>query len=150
MYHLFGNILTRYGTAANNRGESEGNITPLQKLCWKGGTHSSVSAEAIRWALRYYWQLSGYSVNRQWDEDTYQFSPQIADFDPVQFIDDDVLGYMRAEAAKVENNESEAASAEVSAEKKAPSKKGKSKSKSVPKGTKLARRGVLEVTRGVS
>jgi len=44
MYHLFGNILTRYGTAANNRGESEGNITPLQKLCWKGGTHSSVSA----------------------------------------------------------------------------------------------------------
>lgn len=51
MRHLFGNILTRYGSAANNRGATEGNITPLQKIVWKGETHSSVSAEAIRWAL---------------------------------------------------------------------------------------------------
>lgn len=149
MYHLFGNILTRHGISANNRGEVEGNITTLQKLSSKGGTYSTVSAEAIRWALRYYWQLSGYSVNRQWDEDTYQFSPQIADFDPVEFIDDDVLGYMRAEAAKVENHGSEVASTEAS-EENASSKKNKAKSKNSPKGSKLARRGVLEVTRAVS
>jgi len=81
---------------------------------------------------------------------TYQFSPQIAGFDPVKFIDDDVLGYMRAEAAKVENNEPEVASTEASEEENALSKKSKTKSKNVPKGTKLARRGVLEVTRAVS
>lgn len=46
-FHFFGNILTGYGTAANNRGENEGNIT-LQKLLWKSEVHSTVSAEAIR------------------------------------------------------------------------------------------------------
>lgn len=65
-YHLFGNILTGYGTAANNRGENEGNTTTLQKIIWKNEEHSTVSAEAIRWALRYYWQTvgNGYVVNR--------------------------------------------------------------------------------------
>lgn len=69
--HLFGNILTGYGTAANNRGENEGHITTLQKLLWKGEVHTTVSAEAIRWALRYYWQTAGndYKVNRQWNDD---------------------------------------------------------------------------------
>ncbi|MEH2062305.1 MAG: hypothetical protein V7K50_08500 [Nostoc sp.] len=52
MFHLFGNILTSYGTAANNRGENEGNITPLQKLIWKGEVHTTISSEAIRWALQ--------------------------------------------------------------------------------------------------
>ncbi|HMW03361.1 MAG TPA: type I-B CRISPR-associated protein Cas7/Cst2/DevR, partial [Acidobacteriota bacterium] len=56
-FHLFGNVLTRYGAAANNRGENEGNITTLQKLLWKGQVHTTVSAEAIRWALRYHWQI---------------------------------------------------------------------------------------------
>jgi len=53
--HLFGLIATPYGAAANNRGENEGNITTLQKLLWKGDVNTTVSAEAIRWALRYYW-----------------------------------------------------------------------------------------------
>ena len=30
-FHLYGNILTFYGVAANNRGENQGNITTLQK-----------------------------------------------------------------------------------------------------------------------
>lgn len=54
--HIFGAIVTGHGCAANNRGETEGNITTLQKLLWKGQVHTTVSAEAIRWALRYYWQ----------------------------------------------------------------------------------------------
>ena len=51
-FHLYGNILTFYGVAANNRGENQGNITTLQKLLWQGETHTVVSSEAIRWAIR--------------------------------------------------------------------------------------------------
>ena len=50
--HVFANFVTPFGTAANNRAETEGNITTLQKLLWMGETHSTVSAEAIRFALR--------------------------------------------------------------------------------------------------
>jgi CRISPR-associated protein Cst2 len=134
-FHLFGNILTGYGTAANNRGENEGNITTLQKLLWKGEVHTAVSAEAIRWALRYYWQTAknGYEVNRLWDDKENDNVWQNYNFDDLAFIDDDVLGFMRAEAAKVEASE-----------------QSKQKGKKAPPGTTTARRGVLEVTRAVS
>lgn len=136
-FHLFGNILTSYGTAANNRGENEGNITTLQKILWKGEVHTTVSAEAIRWALRYYWQTCGnsYQVNRRWDDDANDNIWQNENFDDTIFIDDDVLGFMRAEAAK----------AEASDEPKVKGKKA-----AAPKGTTTAKRGVLEVTRAVS
>lgn len=141
-FHLFGNILTGYGTAANNRGENEGNITTLQKILWRNEVHTTVSAEAIRWALRYYWQTAGNgdSVNRQWDDaknDNIWAKPS---FDPDLYIDDDVLGFMLAEGAKVDA--SEEASEDDSS--------GKRKNKKVPKGTTTARRGVLEVTRAIS
>jgi CRISPR-associated protein Cst2 len=137
-WHLFGNILTNYGTAANNRGENEGNITTLQKIIWQGDVHTTVSAEAIRWALRYYWQTSGeYQVNRQWDDDKNDNIWQNAAFDDKQFIDDDVLGFMRADAAKAEASDS-------------PDSDDKKKKKALPKGTTTAKRGVLEITRAVS
>ncbi len=139
-FHLFGNILTCHGTAANNRGENEGNITTLQKILWKGEVHSTVSAEAIRWALRYYWQTSdiNHAVNRQWDDDLNDNTWQNQNFDDLQYIDDDVLGYMRAEGAKVEASDPDSDE---------PKPKGK---KAKPKGTTTAKRGVLEVTRAVS
>ncbi|MDZ8093925.1 MAG: hypothetical protein RMZ42_18660 [Nostoc sp. DedQUE05] len=118
MLHLFGNILTSYGTAANNRGENEGNITPLQKLIWKGEVHTTISSEAIRWALRYYWQNVGYPVNRRWDENAQPVADHVwqdPNFDDIHFIDDDVLGFMQAEAAKVEaSDESEGETQEAS------------------------------------
>jgi CRISPR-associated protein Cst2 len=40
--HLFGLVITPHGTAANNRGENEGNITTLQKLLWNGEAHTTV------------------------------------------------------------------------------------------------------------
>ncbi|MFN6474381.1 MAG: type I-B CRISPR-associated protein Cas7/Cst2/DevR [Nostoc sp. SerVER01] len=134
-FHLFGNVLTGYGTAANNRGENEGNITTLQKILWKGEVHTTVSSEAIRWALRYYWQTAGngYQVNRRWDDDTNDNIWQNENFDDTNFIDDDVLGFMRAEGAKVEASD-----------------EPKQKGKKAPKGTTTAKRGVLEVTRAVS
>lgn len=136
-FHLFGNILTSYGTAANNRGENEGNITTLQKILWKGEVHTTVSAEAIRWALRYYWQTCGNShqVNRRWDDDANDNIWQNENFDDTTFIDDDVLGFMRAEAAKTEASDEP---------------KVKGKKAPAPKGTTTAKRGVLEVTRAIS
>lgn len=127
--HVFGNVVTSFGTAANNRGETEGNITTLQKLVWQGQVHSSVSAEAIRFALRRLLADSEkQGTNRRWDEDDrvnkwqdYGFTGW-AQKDGKTFIDDDLLGYMTAEAA---SEEGEAGSAKV-------------------------RRAVLEVTRAIS
>lgn len=152
MFHLFGNILTCYGTAANNRGENEGNITSLQKITWKGEVYTTVSAEAIRWALRYYWQNQGYPVNRVWNENAQPEANHVwqdPNFDNARFIDDDVLGFMHAEAAKVEaSEESESDVQEESSNdnKKRSQRKGKKK----PKGTTSAKRGVLELSRAVS
>jgi len=126
--HIFGNILTGYGCAANNRGESEGNITTLQKLLWNGNVHTTVSAEAIRWAIRYFWQTNGVNVNREWDDeqDDHVWQDETwsgwADPDGTTFIDDDLLGYMRAEGAREEGE----------------------------RGTTSKRRGVLELTRAIS
>jgi CRISPR-associated protein Cst2 len=125
--HVFANIVTPFGTAANNRAETEGNITTLQKLLWMGETHSTVSAEAIRFALRR--RLAEFEqTNRSWDEDErnnvwkdWQFAGWASDKGST-YIDDDLLGYMTAEAAK---EEGEAGSANV-------------------------RRAVLEITRAVS
>jgi len=126
--HIFGNILTGYGCAANNRGESEGNITTLQKLLWNGNVHTTVSSEAIRWALRYFWQTNGLEVNRRWDDDRddhvwqdEQWAGWIEEAGKT-FIDDDLLGYMKAEGAKKEGG----------------------------KGSTSKRRGVLEMSRAIS
>ena len=127
--HIFANFVTPFGTAANNRAETEGNITTLQKLIWQGQPHSTVSAEAIRFALRR--RLAGAErtgTNRRWNEDDrlnewqdWKFQGWNSD-DGKTFIDDDLLGFMTAEASK---EEGEAGSANV-------------------------RRAVLEVTRAIS
>ena len=126
--HVFGNILTGYGCAANNRGETEGNITTLQKLLWKGNVHTTVSSEAIRWALRYYWQANGVEVNRLWDEERDEHRWRDVNWEGWSnetgktYIDDDLLGYMKAEGAREEGE----------------------------KGTTSKRRGVLENSRAIS
>jgi CRISPR-associated protein Cst2 len=143
-FHLFGNILTGYGTAANNRGENEGNTTTLQKIYWKGNIHTTVSAEAIRWALRYYWQTTeGCEVNRQWVETDsgYDYDWRNSAGDKSSYIDDDVLGYMTTEAAKIDNSDVEEESASATQTKTKAKKK---------KGTANVRRGCLEITRAVS
>lgn len=125
--HVFANIVTPFGTAANNRAETEGNITTLQKLLWMGETHSTVSAEAIRFALRRR-LAAAEPTNREWDEDArnntwkdWTFKGWASEKEET-YIDDDLLGYMTAEASK---EEGEAGSANV-------------------------RRAVLEITRAVS
>lgn len=132
--HVFGNILTGHGLAANNRGETEGNITTLQKVLWNGKLHTTVSAEAIRWALRYYWQQNAdIPVNRKWDDekDEHVWTDEKWEGWGSQqgktYIDDDLLGFMKAEGAKVEGEKSKSG-----------------------KGKTTKRRGVLELTRAVS
>lgn len=127
--HVFGNAVTSYGTAANNRGETEGNITTLQKLIWQGQVHSTVSAEAIRFSLRRLLaSAEKKGANRAWNEDARANEWQDHEFkgwaekNGETYIDDDLLGFMTAEAAKEEGS---AGSANV-------------------------RRAVLEVTRAVS
>lgn len=144
--HIFANIVTPFGTAANNRAETEGNITTLQKLIWHGEPHSTVSAEAIRFALR---RLLGgmEETNRNWNEVAQpkprnewkddQFSGWASDEGTV-FIDDDLLGFMSAQAAKEDGSDAD----EVGDR----SKKGKAKAK----GTVTLRRGLLEITRAIS
>jgi CRISPR-associated protein Cst2 len=121
-FHLFGNIITPRGVAANNRGETEGNRTTLPKVFWGDKLHVSVSAEAIRWAIRYYWQMMGIPVNRHWIEEKQDIKLMLENeknkFDSTQFIDDDIMGYMDAKPGK--------------------------------NGETVKRRGALEVTRAVS
>lgn len=147
--HLFGAVVTHYGLAANNRGENEGNLITLQKVLWNDETRSTVSAEAIRWAIRYYWQMRAESgeealqTNRIWDDATSDNRWRDTGWSGWSsagrtYIDDDVLGFMVAEAAKVEGNESEAP----------PEKPGTKKRPAKGKATK--RRGVLELTRAIS
>jgi CRISPR-associated protein Cst2 len=127
--HVFANFVTSFGTAANNRAETEGNITTLQKILWMGETHSTVSAEAIRFALRRHLAAAEKNgTNRNWDEteciNAWE-DPNFAGWASEKnktYIDDDLLGFMKAEAAK---EEGESGSADV-------------------------RRAVLEVTRAIS
>jgi CRISPR-associated protein Cst2 len=134
-------VVTPHGIAANNRGENEGNITTLQKLLWNGEVNTTVSAEAIRWAIRYYWQRKGIPVNRKWDEDANDHRWEDPKWElwgkgDHGYIDDDVLGFMVAEAGKTEGNDAESSEP-----------RGK---KTRVKGTATKRRGALEVTRAIS
>lgn len=139
--HVHGTVVTQYGVAANNRGENEGNVTTLQKILWNGEVHTSVSAEAIRFALRYSWQQMYdetkneiLRINRRWVEDSQDFVIENQAFSAATYMDDDVMGFMDAKAAQAEKEEDS---------------KTKSGNKRA-KGTTTARRGALEVTRAVS
>lgn len=134
--HLHATFVTHIGIAANNRGETEGNITTLQKIMWKNDLYTTVSAEAIRFALRYYWQQQyertgdeAYLVNRVYDGQTYQWKDESFADEGELYIDDDVLGYMDAKAPKSDSSED---------------------SKGKKKGAAKVRRGALEVSRAVS
>lgn len=128
--HLFGAIVTANGIAANNRGNSDGsNITPLQKIIWNGEVHTTVSAEAIRYALRRRLAESE-ETNRHfatpedrvhaWHDPSFKRWAKGSKDKP--FIDDDLLGFMSATAGKQEGE----------------------------KGDALVRRAVIEITRAVS
>lgn len=137
MWHLHGNILTEYGLASNNRGRNEGNLSTLQKIHWRGKQHTTVSSEAIRAALRWFWQEQGLSsslnrnVNYEDPENIYSYKDY--DFDPDLYIDDDILGYFKFEKAQKKPatiQDNEIIPANLKRDVAESSKKTKSKSKS--------------------
>lgn len=154
--HVFANFVTPYGTANNNRGENEGNITTLQKLIWMGETHTTVSAEAIRFAVRRRLAVAEErGTNRTWNDDARRNEwrsgrdvdaefAKWADRAYTGYIDDDLLGFMAAEAGKEEGEDTDADGEDADTKKE---KAGKQKK---VKGTATTRRSPLEVTRAVS
>ena len=96
--HIFGMALTHEGTFSNNRGENEGNTNTLQKVIRNGDLFSTVSAEAIRYALRDGWQQAGETLNRKTlDHRAVEYTDrEFADGSWPNRLDDDVLGFMHA------------------------------------------------------
>lgn len=91
--HVFGMILTHQGTFSNNRGEGEGTTNTLQKVIREGELYSTVSAEAIRYALREQWQQRAEILNRK---TLNHHQVQMSDENFAEWwknLDDDVLGY---------------------------------------------------------
>lgn len=152
--YLYGTVLTSEAVAANNRGDNIGNTTTLQKVFHADDVHTSVSAEAIRFALRYRFQLEGMRINRTFDGTegklNYQ-DEQRANWNPKGdvFIDDDLMGFMDAPAAKLETEEQ--ISEEISSSEELDSANSKQKKKSRPKGKSATRRvSPLAIGRAVS
>lgn len=146
--YLFGTILTGEAVAANNRGDNLGNTTTLQKVFHNDDVHTSVSAEAIRFALRYRFQLEGLSVNRTYDGEKLALQDEKRTSwnpDGDVFIDDDLMGFMDAAAAQVEAEDQAADAAAEGGEK--PKGKGKGKK---GKGTTTKRQSPVAVGRAIS
>lgn len=150
--YLYGTILTSEAVAANNRGDNIGNTTTLQKVFHQDDLHTSVSAESIRFAIRYRFQLEGMKVNREYDSTVGKLNYEDEkraywNSGGDVFIDDDLMGFMDAAAAKKES-EDEAAEATDSATEQAAPAKGAKKVRA--KGTTTKRTSPLAVGRAVS
>jgi CRISPR-associated protein Cst2 len=104
--HLFATIVTPTAVAANNRGEGDGStLSTLQKITRGYDQYTTVSAEAIRWAYREYFQHHhGKETNRSFDPDEDKYSFQAEKFNAETFIDDDLFGYMDAKKDKDNKN----------------------------------------------
>jgi CRISPR-associated protein Cst2 len=103
--HLFVTVVTPTAVAANNRGEGDGStLSTLQKITRGSDQYTTVSAEAIRWGLREYFQNTDEAgTNRTFNADTDRYTLKNERFSAKEFIDDDLFGYM--DAKKGEKNE---------------------------------------------
>src|SRR2546423_9069289 len=151
-HYLYGTILTSEAVAANNRGDNIGNTTTLQKVFHQDDLHTSVSAEAIRFALRYRFQLEGLNVNRTYDQEAGKLNyddEKRTKWNPEGdvFIDDDLMGFMDAAAAQQEREAEEPEAAEAGEQKATPTKGAK---KTKAKGTTTKRPSPLAIGRAVS
>lgn len=146
--YLYGTVLTAEAVAANNRGDNIGNTTTLQKVFHQDDLHTSVSAESIRFALRYRFQLENLRVNRSYDPEAGKLNfedEKRATWNPDGdvFIDDDLMGFMDAAAAKAEKESEEFADGN---EGEAVAKSSKRK----PKGKTTKRPSPLAIGRAIS
>ncbi|HWS99815.1 MAG TPA: DevR family CRISPR-associated autoregulator [Pyrinomonadaceae bacterium] len=153
-HYLYGTVLTSEAVAANNRGDNIGNTTTLQKVFHQDDVHTSVSAEAIRFALRYRFQLEGMRLNRTYDaeEGKLNYADEKREkWNPEGdvFIDDDLMGFMDAAAAKKESEE--AALEETDTDEEQPIAPAKGAKRPKAKGKSATRRiSPLAIGRAVS
>ncbi len=153
-HYLYGTVLTNEAVAANNRGDNIGNTTTLQKVFHQDDLHTSVSAEAIRFALRYRFQLQEMQTNRRYNPETGKVKfkdDKWTDWKPSAdvFIDDDLMGFMNAAAAAKgsEDENADATAAPVADDNAPAATKGKAKK---AKGTAYKRPSPLAVGRAIS
>ena len=101
--HLFGTLLTPQAVASNNRGESEGNVATRQKVIRNGDLYSTVSSEAVRYAIREAWQADpNLPLARKVSHTGSEWANGAKEFNtPEQYVDNDVLGYMHAKTETV-------------------------------------------------
>jgi len=149
--YLYGTVLTGEAVAANNRGDNIGNTTTLQKVFHQDDLHTSVSAESIRFALRYRFQLENLKVNRSYDPEAgklnYEDEKRTTwNPDGDVFVDDDLMGFMDAAAAQAEK-ETQEAEGEGDASTK-PKKKAKGKTTKRPSPLAIGRAVSLRPYRG--
>src|SRR5258705_5471772 len=116
--YLYGTVLTAEAVAANNRGDNIGNTTTLQKVFHQDDLHTSVSAESIRFALRYRFQLENLKINRSYDPEAgklnYEDEKRTTwNPDGEVFVDDDLMGFMDAAAAQAERETEETESGQA-------------------------------------
>ena len=156
--HIFGCMLTHYGVASNNRGETAGNTTTLRKNMWHGKQHSSFSPESIRYAARIGMEaMNPEGVNRRTlhngglNQAACYTDPNFNEFVAGHyFSDDDVLGFMNAKSAGVPEAEADT-DTEAEADTEADTKKGPKKGpKKATKNETRARRGALDITPAMS
>jgi CRISPR-associated protein Cst2 len=100
--HLFVTVVTPTAVAANNRGEGDGStLSTLQKITRGSDQYTTVSAEAIRWGLREFFQNTDeQATNRTFNPDTDRYTLKNERFSAKDFIDDDLFGYMDAKKGK--------------------------------------------------
>ena len=105
--HVHGMVVTGYGFTNNNRGNTEGNTTTLQKCNWKGKLHITVSSEAMRYALREDLLNQGLPCNRHYLESRVGENTPFTWYDPSftsskkeKYADDDGLGFMATAKGK--------------------------------------------------
>jgi CRISPR-associated protein Cst2 len=100
--HLFITVVTPTAVAANNRGEGDGStLSTLQKITRGSDQYTTISAEAIRWGLREYFQNTDEAgTNRTFNPDTDKYTLKNERFSAKEFIDDDLFGYMDAKKGK--------------------------------------------------
>ena len=137
-HYLFGTILTSEAVAANNRGDNIGNTTTLQKVFLGDDLHTSVSAESIRFAIRYHFQLQGEKVNRTYHatDGKLEYKDEgrayLGSKDASLFVDDDLMGFMDAKAAQQEQEDEKTEEAESPTPGKKPKKKGTTTKRTSP------------------
>lgn len=120
--HIFATIVTPTAVAANNRGEGDGStLSTLQKITRGNDQYTTVSADAIRWGYREYFQnIHPDKVNRTFDPEADKYDIKDEKYNAKTYIDDDLFGFM--DAKKDKNNQN----------------------------ATTKRRGVLEVSRAIS